>query len=78
MSDAFMTADEAATYLRLSKSTLAKLRLYGGGPIFIRVSGRKIVYQRDELDAWMRAREHRSTAEYGLPHKLKAGATVKP
>lgn len=64
MADTFMTTEEAGVYLRLSKSSLAKLRLYGGGPMFIRVSGRKIVYRRSDLEFWMAAREHRSTSEY--------------
>ncbi len=74
MSDTYLTAQEAGDYLRLSKSSLAKLRLYGGGPRFIRVSGRKITYRQSDLDAWVAAREHQSTSEYvtigGAPRQL--------
>ena len=47
---------EAASYLRLSTSTLAKLRCRGGGPEFVRQSARKVLYLRAHLDAWLAAR----------------------
>jgi hypothetical protein len=34
--DVFLTPREAAGYLRVSKSYLDKLRVYGGGPTFLR------------------------------------------
>ncbi|MFC6486942.1 helix-turn-helix transcriptional regulator [Nitratireductor sp. GCM10026969] len=43
---------EAATYLGLSKSTLDKLRCFGGGPRYFKL-GRAVVYSTDDLDAWM-------------------------
>ncbi len=58
----YLTPPEAAEYLRISTSTLAKLRVYGGGPAFTRI-GRAIRYTRTELDAFMAARVARSTSE---------------
>ncbi len=58
----YFTPREAATYLRTSTSTLAKLRVYGGGPRFARW-GRAIRYRREDLDAYMAARLVRSTSE---------------
>jgi excisionase family DNA binding protein len=58
----YLTPPEAAQYIRLSASTLAKLRLYGGGPPFIRI-GRAVRYSRAELDTYMQARIARSTSE---------------
>ncbi|MCS3896032.1 excisionase family DNA binding protein [Bradyrhizobium japonicum USDA 38] len=52
---------EAAEHLRVSKSTLDKLRVYGGGPIYFKL-GRSIVYSRTDLDAWMASRRRESTA----------------
>jgi len=52
---------EAAEHLRLSKSTLDKLRVYGGGPTYMKL-GRTVVYARDDLDAWMSSRRRESTA----------------
>ena len=62
--ESFLTTKEAASYLRLSKSYLDKLRVYGGGPEFIRLGQRKIVYAKSDLDAWAGSRRFRSTSEY--------------
>ncbi len=58
----YLTPREAAEYLRSSVSTLAKLRMYGGGPAFTRI-GRSIRYPRAELDRYMAERVARSTSE---------------
>lgn len=46
---------EAANYLGLSKSTLDKLRCFGGGPRCFKL-GRAVVYSTTDLDAWRDAR----------------------
>jgi predicted DNA-binding transcriptional regulator AlpA len=51
---------EAATYVGLSKSSLDKLRCFGGGPKFFKL-GRAVVYSTDDLDAWMHERVRTST-----------------
>lgn len=48
-----MWAREAAEYLRVSRSTLAKWRLRGEGPPFHRFGRRKIYYLKHELDSWL-------------------------
>lgn len=53
---------EAANYTRLSASMLAKLRVSGGGPEYIKL-GRKVIYDRDALDAWLASRVRRNTSE---------------
>lgn len=59
--------DEAAVYTGLAPSTLSKLRCVGGGPVFIKC-GRRVVYDRRDLDAFMDARRRRSTSDTdGLP-----------
>lgn len=52
----------AAAYTGLAESTLEKLRVHGGGPIYIRV-GRVVVYDPDDLDAWLAAHKRRSTSD---------------
>lgn len=52
---------EAAEHLRLSKSTLDKLRCHGGGPTYFKL-GRTIVYAVSDLDSWMASRRRESTA----------------
>lgn len=59
-----LTVREAATYLRCSKSYLDKLRCAGGGPEFVRLGIRKIVYRRIDLLNWARARRFDSTSQY--------------
>jgi excisionase family DNA binding protein len=58
----YFTPPEAAKYLRTSVSTLAKLRVYGGGPEFTRI-GRAIRYRRADLDTYMTDQLVRSTSE---------------
>jgi excisionase family DNA binding protein len=57
-----LTAEEAAEYLKFTSGWLAKLRLFGGGPRFVRL-GRKIRYTQSALDEWIHLREVGSTAE---------------
>lgn len=60
----FLTINEAASVVKLSTSTLAKLRCRGGGPRYIQ-TGRKILYKRADLFAWLEANTFASTSEYG-------------
>lgn len=62
-----LTPREAAAYLRVSKSYLDKLRVYGGGPTFLRPGKRKILYRKSELDDWAADRTFTSTSEYDDP-----------
>lgn len=59
-----MRAEDAAKYLRLSTSTLAKMRMKGGDSPRYAKAGRVVLYDRDDLDAWLAARSYRSTSEY--------------
>ena len=59
-----LTPSEAAAYLRVSKSYLDKLRVYGGGPKFLRFGKRKILYRKSDLDFWAAQRRFSSTSEY--------------
>lgn len=52
----------AARYTGQSVSTLNKLRVAGGGPAYSKV-GRIVVYDLDDLDAWIDARKRTSTSE---------------
>ena len=52
----------AAAYTGFAESTLEKLRVSGGGPVYIRV-GRIVVYDPDDLDFWLDAHKRRSTSD---------------
>ena len=58
----YLRRHEAASYLNVSHSYLAKLAVFGGGPRMIR-AGRTILYDRDDLDEWLAARKVTSTSE---------------
>jgi hypothetical protein len=59
----WLPAREAADYCGLGFSTLAKLRLTGDGPAFSKV-GVKVLYNRNDLDNWLRGRRVSSTSQY--------------
>jgi hypothetical protein len=47
-----LNVNQAADYTNLSKSSLDKLRVYGNGPLYIKV-GARVVYDRVDLDTWL-------------------------
>ena len=55
-----LTVEAAADYIGLSTSTLNKLRVFGGGPVFLKL-GRRVAYDVADLDAWLASRRRRST-----------------
>lgn len=63
-SSPYLTAPEAAGYLRLSPATLARWRCFGGGPRFRKFGGR-VVYQLAELEAFAETRIRISTSDPG-------------
>lgn len=60
----FFTTPEAAEYLRLAPKTLEKYRVTGDGPPF-RKHGRRVLYHREELDAWSEEQARLSTSDPG-------------
>lgn len=52
----------AAAYLGLSRSMLEKLRVYGGGPRYLKLR-RLVRYRPEHLDEWMAERLVSSTSE---------------
>jgi hypothetical protein len=57
-----LKAPAAAAYCGSSASTFAKLRLYGGGPVFLKL-GRRVVCHPDDLDRWLAEHRRASTSE---------------
>lgn len=62
ISTAPLPVEAAATHVGLSVSTLNKLRVFGGGPVFLKL-GRRVAYRIEDLDAWLAARLRRSTSD---------------
>lgn len=55
-------SDTTAEQLKLSPKTLAKWRVYGQGPAFFKV-GRKVMYDRSEVQAWLENQRRASTSQ---------------
>jgi predicted DNA-binding transcriptional regulator AlpA len=63
MSQILLAPREVAQRLRLAPSTLAKLRLRGGGPPYIKL-GAAVRYPEDSLIQWIASQRRRdSTAQ---------------
>jgi predicted DNA-binding transcriptional regulator AlpA len=60
--DRLLTARDAANVLRLSHSWLAKARMRGDGPPYVKL-GRSIRYGEVALAQWMKSRVRLSTSE---------------
>jgi predicted DNA-binding transcriptional regulator AlpA len=61
-SDRLLPPRDAAQLLGISLSWLAKARMRGDGPTFIKV-GRSVRYAEPALILWMKARQRLSTSE---------------
>lgn len=59
-------APQAAQYIGLSPSTLAKMRLRGDGPIYSKAGARIVIYDRADLDAWLASQRRTSTSDPGM------------
>ncbi len=53
----------AADFLGLSSRTLQNMRKDGGGPIFVKISERRVGYTLSALRTWVVSRSMRSTAD---------------
>jgi predicted DNA-binding transcriptional regulator AlpA len=58
-----LTPKEAAELMKVSLSWLAKARMRGDGPPFIKI-GRSIRYSEAGLFQWMKSRQYLSTSEH--------------
>lgn len=62
---AVLRPEEAAEYIGLKVSTLAKRRLRGEPPKFVRLGSRAIGYRVEDLDDWLSSNLRRSTSDVG-------------
>ena len=59
----YLDTPEAAAFVHSSKSYLDKLRVTGGGPSYLKLSGGKVLYTRPDLIDWAERGRRRSTNE---------------
>lgn len=69
--ETYLTTDQVAEQTGLSKSYFEKLRVHGDGPAYYKVSARKVLYKRAELEAWMATHRRHSTSE--VPQGVAGG-----
>ena len=60
--DALLTTPQAANFLSFTERTLESWRLRGGGPLFVRISGRAVRYRKRDLVHWAEERLKTSTS----------------
>jgi predicted DNA-binding transcriptional regulator AlpA len=69
-----LTTQEASDYLRIAASTLNKMRLTGGGPEFLKLGPRRVVYDIKDLERWLGARRRKSTSHHGSLSAIQSGS----
>lgn len=69
-----LTTNDAAAYLGIAASTLSKMRLTGGGPVFLKLGFRRVVYDVADLEAWAATRRRQSTSHVAPPAQVDGGA----
>jgi hypothetical protein len=68
--DLMLDVQAAARFIGIAVATLAKMRCMGGGPLFVKL-GRRVLYRRSDLIAWLNARLVRNTSEaQSVPRRL--------
>ena len=63
----FLTSNEAADLLRISRRTLERMRVDGSGPRYLKVGTGKrsrVLYREIEIEAWLTKLSFGSTSEY--------------
>lgn len=60
-----LTTEQAAVLLGFHPSYLAKARLTGTGPRFLKIGARSVRYRRSDIDAWLADKTRISTADSG-------------
>jgi hypothetical protein len=58
----YMRPVELAAYLGISPKTIAAYRLEGGGPEYISVSRRCVLYSAESVEKWLNSRKRASTS----------------
>ena len=72
-----LTIAEAAQLLRAPVATLRYWRHLGTGPHSFRL-GRRVLYRRDDLHAWIDARREQGTAERNPAPEAQVNVGVEP
>lgn len=66
--DEWLTLNEAAEVMHMTKAALAQLRFRGLGPTFYRLSAKTILYKRSGVITWMESRACQRTDDVLASH----------
>lgn len=58
-----LNTKNAATFLGVSEGFLRKARISGKGPVYIKLSARKVIYRMGDLEGYLTANARLSVAE---------------
>ena len=61
----YLRPAEAAAYTGVAASTLAKRRLRGDPPTYLKIATNTVVYAIEDLDAWLQSCRRSSTSDGG-------------
>jgi predicted DNA-binding transcriptional regulator AlpA len=56
--DEFLSDAQTCELLHVNPRTTARWRIEGSGPPFIRAGGRRVLYRRADLEAWLTSRTY--------------------
>jgi hypothetical protein len=71
-----MRTPEAAAYCGSTASSFTKFRVFGGGPVFIKLGNHRVVYHPDDLDLWLASRRRTSTSDRGPAKSRRLPASI--
>ncbi len=71
--DGKLKPTQAAEYVGLKPPTLAKMRVRGDGPKYVKVGRKVVIYEISDLDEWIARQKRSSTSEAGSFPYGKAG-----
>ena len=63
--ESLLVPDEAAAHLRVTTGYLAKLRVEGGGPRYVKLAPRVILYRLSDLRSYVESHLRTSTSDPG-------------
>lgn len=66
--DEMLTEEDLARIFRVHPKFFSKLRVEGGGPIFLKI-GSKVLYEQADVEAWKQRQKRTSTSDPGPDDK---------
>lgn len=65
----YLTSEETAELLKISRRTLERMRVTGEGPPFMKAGAGKrsrVLYKQSDVTGWLESNTYNSTSEYDM------------